>query len=242
MERRILSKQLVGILFILVAAQGCERSSTTPLPAPSPTPSPTPEQLVKRTAERMSSLSSLRFQLTHKQGRTALMTGLEAETVDGTVVVPGQASLRVEAVAIELNMFLEINVAIDGAQSFITDPLNGQWRGLPAESLPFNFLDLGVNLGKIVSSMTTPKFTAEKELDGIVVQGVAGTVSGVDLKPLIPSALAEAQVGLNLWIDSDGLLRRVHISGPVIAQDSPDIIRILSFSAFDKPVTITIPK
>ena len=234
----MLGAVLVGTLVVFVAAQGCGGGSTSP----TQTPAPTPDQLIERTAERMASLSSLRFQLTHEQGRTALITGVEAQKVDGAVVLPDQASLRVEAVASALAVFLEIQVAIDGAQAFMTDPLSGQWRDLPAESLPFNLLDLGATLGKIASSIAAPAFTTEKEIGGVVAQGIAGTVSGADLTPLIPSAVAEVQVELELWIDGDGLLRRVRIPGPVASKDPPDIVRILSFSAFDEPVTIIMPQ
>jgi hypothetical protein len=104
----------------------------------------------------MAALSSLRFSLTHEKGRTPLMAGIEAQEVQGTVRLPDQAAIRVEAVATALGAFIPLELLIHGAQASMTDPFSGTPQPLSAESLPFNFLDLGVTLSGIARSLQDP--------------------------------------------------------------------------------------
>ena len=205
-------------------------------------PTPTPQETLEAAAERMAALTSLSFILTHEEGRTRLLAGIEAEKAEGVVALPDQASLQVEAVATAINAFISFQVVVNGPQAYMTDPLKGTWQELPTASLPFNFQDLGNTLGGIVRALDDPRYTSTQNLAGVPSLGVAGTVAGQRLSALIPSAVPDAEVRLEVWVGEDHLIRRVRIEGSVAANDPPKMVRVLALSAFDEPVAIDIPR
>ena len=228
---------------LLVAA--CTQPEATPTPTltptarPTPTPTPTPEERLKAAADRMAALSSLSFTLTHEEGSTPLMVGVELQKAQGVVALPDRASLDVEAIVTALRAFLSLKIVVDGAQASMTDPLTGAPRELPADSLPFNFLNLGVTLGDIARALRDPVYTTSQEIDGVMSRGIAGSILGQDLSSLIPVAVRDAHVGLEMWVGEDDLIRRVRIAGPVVSSDSLEVVRNLILGSFDQPVTIT---
>lgn len=198
----------------------------------------TPRQTLEGAAIRMASLTSLSFVLSHEEGYSPLLPGVEAQRVEGVVALPDQAGLEVEARISALGSFISIKIVVDGADATMTDPLTGAPRSLPASSLPFNFLNLGATLGAIALAMQDPAFTEGRTIDGVPSQGIAGAVTGRDLRVLIPAARADAEVRLEVWVGEDSLIRRVSIGGVVVSNDPSGVVRILTFGAFDQPVTI----
>ena len=219
------------LLLLLFPGLACAQDS-------SPTPGPPPQDALERAAQRMAALSSLRFSLTHEKGRTPLIAGIEAQTAQGTVLLPDQASLHVEAVATTLGAFIPLELLIHGAQISMTDPFTGTPQRLSAESLPLNFLNLGVTLADIARALQGPLYTTDKTIDGVASRGIGGSLLGRDLQPLVRSAIADARVALEVWVGEDNLIRRVRIEGAVTPSDPADLVRILSFSAFDQPAII----
>ncbi len=43
-------------------------------------------------------------------------------------------------------------------------------------------------------------------------------------------------------MDGDGLVRRVRLSDPIVEGDVANVVRVLDFSAFDEPVSVTVPE
>jgi hypothetical protein len=103
-------------------------------------------------------------------------------------------------------------------------------------------LDLGRTLAGIARGIQEPTLIASQTIEGIPSQGIAGSVSGQQLAPLIPSATPDTKVPLEVWVGSDHLIRRVRISGQVVSADQPGVVRVLSLGGFDQPVTITPPQ
>ena len=234
----------LAMSMVLLVACGSEATSmptASPTPTPTPTPvfSPTPEERLKVAADRMSALTSLRFTMTHEQGRTPLMTGVELQKVEGLVALPNRASMDVEAVVTVFGSLVTLHVVVDGDQASMTDPLTGVPQDLSADSLPFNFLNLGVNLGHIVRALGGPTYTTNQEIDGVLSYGIAGSVLAGDLSRLVRAASGDVQVGLELWVGDDDLIRRLRIEGPLVSRDAPGVVRILTLESFDQPATIT---
>lgn len=221
-------------LLSLVAALGCSRSASAPTPPP--------QERLEAAAKRMAALTSLRFTLTHEQGRTPLLAGIEAQRAEGAVALPDQASLQVEAVVTGVGAFISLSILVKGAEVSMTDPLTGAWRPLPAGSLPFNFLDLGLTLASIARAIQSPAYTSREVIGGVASQGIRGSVTGKQLASLVPSATPTATAGIEVWVGEDNLIRRVRLTGPVVPKDSPEVVRVLSFTAFDQPVTIALPR
>ena len=227
---------LAVLVLALLAAVSCGDN----LPVDGPTPTPTPEQRLEAAADRMATLTSLAFRLTHEEGSTQLFEGVVATVVSGEVAIPGGANVEVEAEA--LGFFVSINIVVSGDQAYMTDPLSGTWQSLPASDLPFDFRDLGATLAGIVRSTDTPALGAGQEIDGVSTETITGRVAGSDLTTLIPGANVDALLDVELWVDGDGLVRRVRLSDSLVDGDVDNVVRVLDFSAFDAPVSVTVPE
>ena len=139
-----------------------------------------------------------------------------------------------DALISALNTFLKMEIVVDGENATMTDPLSGKPLPVPTSSLPFNLHGLGESLGGILLAIEEPAFSTGETLDGVRSQGIGGTISGADIKPLIPAADASLQQDIEVWVGEDDLVRRVRISGKVLANDTEPVVRILTFTNFDE--------
>ena len=195
---------------------------------------------MEAAADRMAALTSLAFRLTHEEGSTQVFEGVVATVVSGEVAIPGGANVEVEAEAV--GFFVSISIVVVDDDAYMTDPLSGTWQSLPAADLPFDFRDLGATLAAITRSVETPALGSALEVDGVSTLGITGTVTGADLAALIPGADADAALDVELYVDADGLVRRVRLSDSLIEGDVDNVVRVLDFSAFDAPVSVTVPE
>ena len=194
----------------------------------------TPQERLENAAERMGQVTSLDFTLSHEEGHTPLMLGVVLQGAEGSTQVPDQASMRVDALISALNTFLKMEIVVDGENATMTDPLSGNPLPVPTSSLPFNLHGLGETLGGILLAIEGPAFSTGETLDGVRSQGIGGTISGADIKPLIPAADASLQQDIEVWVGEDDLIRRVRIAGKVLANDTEPVVRILTFTNFDE--------
>ena len=143
--------------------------------------------------------------------------------------------MRVDALISALNTFLEMEITVDGENATMTDPLSGTPLARTGEAqLPFNLHGLGETLGGILLAIEGPAFSTGETLDGVGSQGIGGTISGADIKPLIPAADASLRQDIEVWVGEDDLVRRVRIAGKVLANDTEPVVRILTFTNFDE--------
>jgi hypothetical protein len=161
----------------------------------------------------------------------------------GVVDIPDRLRLTVEAELAAPRMFVEINVITIGEEAYMTDFFSGQWRTVPLETLPVNFLDFGQTLADIVDAVAGPSFSGVEEIEGRPYQRITGTVPSEALAALVPGAAEGLEVGLELWLDRESfLLSRVLITGPVLTGDVPETVRLLLIDDFNVPVDITPPE
>ena len=190
--------------------QGYQTSAvkSTPTPYVAPTPTPAPAAVLEAAAKRMSSLSSLSFILTAEPEGTPLMPDIQAHSIQGSAELPSQVTLQ----------------ATDAA---------GATSDVSPGSLPFDFTDLGNKIGAIARAMQGPEDTARQWIDNVPSRGAAGTVLGEHLASLVPSVSAEAQLTVQMWFDTDGLVRRVRIEGPLAPDDPTNAARVLEMRDFE---------
>jgi len=190
----------------------------------------------------MMALQSLSFSLTHEKGETPLMTGVVMNELDGQVNPPDQFIVSVKAKATAFNAFIRIDVVAINRKIYMTNPLSGKWQEISMTVLPFNFNGLGVTLADIMTSMDNPTLARSETINGKRTIKIQDTIASNDLKALIPQAAQNLDVSLELWLEEESLLLlKARISGQVVDSDPPDVVRILSFKAFNDPVNITPP-
>ena len=248
-------RSLMGFGLLSVAllwSLSCGAASTpTPEPEPAtvaptrePTPTPSPRDVIERASARMMDLDTARFSLVHEgEGSVQLFPGIELQQLEGQVDMPDRFRLSAEAMSTLFRSFIRIDVVVEGDRAFIRDFIDeDKWNPTPAESLPFDFTDLGSTLSDIMMDLEAPAFTGTEEMDGAPSQRVKGTVPSESLGVLVPGAHSGHRLELELWIGRpEGLLRKVRIEGRIVSTDSPGVVRILTIHSFGEPVEIALP-
>ena len=90
-----------------------------------------------------------------------------------------------------------------------------------------------MKIGAIAGAIQGPEDTPRQWIDNVPSRGAAGTVLGEHLAALVPSVPAEAQLTVQMWFDTDGLIRRVRIEGPLAPDDPPGVVRVLEMRDFE---------
>lgn len=233
---------LIAAIALLSLFVGCG-TSPTPIPEATAEPTPSPEAAIAFAVLNLLELKSAAFTLEHQTGSTTLLPGLSMKKATGVVDIPDRLRLTVEAELAVPRTFVEINVITIGEQAYMTDFFSGQWRTVPLESLPVNFLDFGQILASIIEAVAGPSFSRVEEIDGRQYQRVTGSVPSEALAALVPGAAEGLEVELELWLDLEAaLLRRVLITGPVLTGDIPETVRLLAIDNINVPVDIAAPE
>lgn len=193
-----------------------------------------PQVRLDNAAARVEQVTSLSFALSHEEGYSPLLPGVVLQGAEGTVQDPDQASMSVEAEASALNAFLTMEITVDGENATMTDPFSGAPANLLASQLPFNLHALGDTLSGILLAIQEPVYIESDTLDGVASQGIAGTINGADIQPLIRAADASLQPDIEVWVGEDDLVRKVRITGKVVANDVEPVVRVLTFTDFDE--------
>jgi len=181
---------------------------STPTPYVPPTPTPTAGQLLETVVAQMAKVASLSFTLTGDPEGTPLGAGIDAEKVEGTLASSGTVSLTVTGSA---GTSLEVAA---GSLSF------------------FTFEGLAVTLSGIAGALQEPVDTNGQFIDNLKRRGISGTVQGLDLSALVPTAVADARVAISLWFDEEARIRRLRVEGAVAPDDPPDAVRVLDVGGF----------
>jgi hypothetical protein len=233
---------LVAAISVLSYAAACG-TAPTPIPEATAEPTPSPEAVIDLAVLNLLELKSAAFTLEHQTGSTMLLPGLVMKKATGVVDIPDRLKLTVEAEVAVPRTFVEINVITIGEQAYMTDFFSRQWRTVPLASLPVNFMDFGQTLASIIEAVGRPSFSGVEEIEGRRYQRVTGSVPSEALAALVPGAAEGLEVELELWLDREAaLLRRVLITGPVLAGDIPETVRMLSIDDVNVPVDIAPPE
>ena len=240
-------RRWVGLCWVLgvqtwVLATGCGPAATS-TPTPTPLPLVDPVEVLQRAVAQVLALKSAAFTLEHQIGTTTLFPGLEMSKASGVVDIPEKFSLKVEAQLEFPRSYVEINIVTIGEQAYMTDFVTGQWREVPVESLPVSLGGLGRTLADIIEAVESPRLAGAEQLRGRDAWRVTGRVRSQDLAGLVPGAVDDLEVALELWLDQgEGLLLQALITGAVLPTDVPETVRLLVLDQFNAPVNISPPE
>lgn len=223
-------------------------------------------ELLAGAATAMAGVQSFQFALTTEQGETVIMDTLELKDVTGAVQRPD----RFRAVASASVAILEVDVEVIGigTQIWVKNPLGGAAGGEEyiavdlseggAEQTLAELVNPDRILLRAVDLMENPTVRGEDEIDGVrttVIEGTFDPSAAIGLVPGTPAAVADAatqaaaESGLELagpvptllWIDGDGLVRRIRVEGPILTSEATDVVRRLDLFAYNEPVEIEAP-
>jgi LppX_LprAFG lipoprotein len=163
--------------------------------------------------------------------------GLTITFADGDIAVPDQLRARINGTFGRTPIQSEI--VISGSRSFLKDPLTMQWRPFDAGVSPAVFVQ---GVPALLRRATGVTRTGSEAVGGKDSYRVAGQVRSGDVAPLFGAKPGARLVPFTVWVDeAHYYLRRIRLEGPVGDGEPADIVRTIELSAFDAPVTITLP-
>lgn len=199
------------------------------------------QRAMEQAVDQLLALESAAFILEHLEGATELFPGVLMTKAYGEVLIPDRFRVTVEAESQFPRSYLEISIITIDDTSYMTGIFGGRWSEVSTESLPFNLSGLGQTLADIVSAVQQPRAVRAEKLNGVDTVHIRGEIASEDLSGLVPGAGEGFSVGLDLWLEENGLLRQVHIVGRVIPTDDVNTVRQLTLDNINLPVTINPP-
>ena len=237
------------VMFVVVGAFACSDSSAppnapavaaSPVPTsiPSPTPTPiTPEALLERSGKVMESLTSFHFRLRHKSGNTPLLRNLAIDEAEGDVIKPDQLSTDFNGVF--GGFAIKSSLVTLGDDSYMTNPLTGQWEGVPTEISPLGFFNPSEGIAAMLKQVEPTGLRPDR--DG--VHRVNGRLPAEALSPLLGGTVKGAIVDVELEIDKvEYYLVKVTIAGRVTELEPDGTVRVIELSRFNEPLVIEAPQ
>lgn len=222
--------------------------------------------ILEGAAAAMADVQSFQFSLTTEQGQTIIMDTLELKDVTGSVQRPDRFQATASASVMVLD--IEVEVVGIGTQVWVKNPIGGLAGG--DEYIEVDLSEVGaeqalaelVNPDRIllraVDLLENPIVRGEDEIDGVMTTVIEGTFDPNDALGMAtgtPDADEDAATSLAaesgldfaesvptlIWIDGDGLVRRVRVEGPIIASEEANVVRRLDIFAYNEPVEIVAP-
>ena len=224
----LLRLSLTSLLVLALAA--CGEAAT-------PTPEPLSADEVRDLAvEALSNVSSFAFSVEHEGPPTDLGGGLTLQSASGTAALPDRAQTLAKARIAALNLAVELGIVQIGQDAYMQDPFSGVWR--EAESLPFSFHALNEAIADTLVAATDLRLV-DDEFDGFVLEAALPSNA---LRALIPNAADGLSLTVRVWVaPGDFLVSRIRLSGPILAGEGQDMVRVVEFSEYNEPVTIERP-
>ena len=215
--------------------------TATPTPTPTPTPLPDPRAILSRASEMLAAEKFLGFTLEHPVGSTPMATGLFLASAEGTASLPDRFRLALDMEA--SGTVFKLQVIVVEERAYMTNLFSGEWEPVPKEQIPFRFDFVTQSVTALLSGMEDTTFVGEADLDGITAYHIQGTGPTHALGQLIPGALPDARIPVELWVDkAEGRLRQVELTGPLVAGDELDTVRVVKLESLREPPDIEEPE
>ncbi len=236
---------MTGFLFLAAACETEPAPTDTPAPTATPVPTPTPEltleDLLVSVREKLSSMSTARFQMIDELESGSKFFGNTLKSIEGDIKSPDSFRMLVDVVAPGFG-FVQIEMMAIGDQAFMKFAKDAPWAPLPLDQVPFNFGGIGTTLSDLVPVIKDLSIAGTETLEGAVAIRLDGTVTSEDLLSLITSADPGYAVALSFWVDeADHTLRQIRIAGQIFDDDAPETTRLLIIDRINDPVDIQLP-
>lgn len=202
---------------------------------------PTAQEILGEASNKLANLESLHFKLDAEGGGFTVGPGLTASSLEGDVLKPDR--LHVKGKTNIAGMALELNIIAVGDQIYLANPLTRQWEKLSADTGATVPRVLGSDgVARVLNSASNVKRNEDATVDGVTNYHVAGELDPAALASIFGTAAGPAPVPGEIWIGKeDFLVRQIRLSGPLMENDAPNVVRTIQLSRFDEPVLIEAP-
>lgn len=239
---------LTLFVLVLVGIAGCSESSPSstdptvvPPPTSTPVPTPTPinvEDLLRRSGEATSRLNAFHFRLEHNdEGSTPFSDALDVTEAEGYVVSPDRISISFSG-RFSGRFAMRASLITIGADSYMTNPLTGNWEEVAAEVSPLGFFDPQQGIGAMMTDLRSPVLASNTDSEFVI----EGNLDALALRPLLGDAAQDGVVRVEVTLDKDTLyMKKAVIEGRATAGEPDGVVRTIILSRFDEPISISPP-
>jgi lipoprotein LprG len=197
------------------------------------------DQIIGKAVPAINNVNTFHFTLSTSKVQKP-PPGIFITAVDGDVQKPDKLVGSVNAAYSGIPV--KINVVVDGANQFWTDPASGKWGPMPAELNMATFFDPSKGMADILSNVQGLTADGTENIDGTDTYRLKGTVPATALKSLTSEVTATGNISTTLWIGSgDFLLRKASLTGPLLSDEPPDIERTITIKDYNKAVKVETP-
>jgi len=226
---------LVGALALVAACGGGGEKA-----APTPANLPSADEILPKVVERVGALKSFHFRLEHENGLTPIPFDLKLRTAEGDVQVPDRMKAELETDV--AGALLRVEGVGIGDEGWMTNPFSHDWQSLPKGTTISAILDPAAGIHAVAGSLQDVRVAGVEKVGGDNTYLLEGQVDSAVLKAAAPIAEAGLTVNVKIWVGVDDYnIRQVRLEGPFAPGEPENIVRILSLSKFDEPVSIEPP-
>ncbi|GEM_PF-504446 len=230
-------RSAIGLLLLILSVSCGGKEEGTP--APTALPVLTPREVIEKASPLLDTLASFHFELTQEGGGTPIDMGIEMTAASGEVVPPDR--LRMDITGTWGRMYLSTKLVTVGEETYMQNPLNKKWEPTKFTAITLFQPDTGIKA--IMESVTDLAMLPGESINGTVCFHMSGMLRSEVLDAVAVGHAAEGlPVQTEIWIGAeDFLLRRVTFKGQITEEEVPGIVRTLTLSRFNEPVTIELP-
>jgi lipoprotein LprG len=200
----------------------------------------TPQQVIEKAVPAIQGANSFHFVYDASKPDKPL-PGIFIIKAEGDAAKPDKMVADVTGAASGINV--NIKVAADGANQYMTDPVSGKWGPISPVFNLTQFFDPAKGVADILGGVKDLQSDGTESLDGTPTYRLKGRVPASALKSLSPEVTATEDLPATLWVGSgDFLLRRVKLDGPMLSGEPADVTRTIKLSEFNKEVVVATPE
>jgi lipoprotein LprG len=197
------------------------------------------DQIIGKAVPAINAVNTFHFTLATSNVQKA-PAGIFITGVDGDVQKPDKLVGSVNAAYSGIPV--KINVVVDGASQYWTDPASGRWGPMPSELNMAAFFDPSKGMADILGNVKGLSADGTENVDGTDTYRLKGSVPATALKSLTSEVTATGNLSTTLWIGaSDFLLRKADLVGPLLADEPADIDRTITIKDYNKAVKVETP-
>jgi hypothetical protein len=222
-----------GLVIVTATLLGCGGSQTTA--------SLSAAEIISQSSAQMQALNAYHFVLDQTGGGTPIGMGVEMKKAEGDIVRPDKLKTTITGTAMGISVSVQI-ISVGGVLK-MTNPLNGKWETPPASFNVLSLFDPNTGIAAILKGLTGAAKLEDAQAGGVPCYHLSGSIKSEDLKAITGSAAQGTAIVAEIWIGrNDFLIRDVKLTGQITETEVAGIVRTLSLSNFNAPVTIDLPQ
>ena len=205
-------------------------------------------ELLRNAANVMADLSSFEFEIETTRGQSTIFQGLDVEQITGAVRRPVDFTATV-SVGVPFGSIDVTAIGVDG-MAWVQDPLaeGENWIALEGSENIVALINPDTLIVSSIGVIQDAQIDGTEEVDGAETTRIAGTVdfeataervTGGSVQ--LPAEISAEPLPVLVWIDAEGRVVEIEVSGQIVPTESEDVVRSVRFFGFNEPVEIEAP-